>query len=72
MASIKIDKSGAVVVLVCADCDGVWTACAWTSEEAHDRAVAHEQRTHPDTHEAEKAREQWQRRHRRREAATRR
>lgn len=71
MARIKIDSSASSVVLLCESCDGCWRAFAWDKADAHDRAVAHEQRTHPGTDEAQRAREEWQRRARRR-AATRR
>lgn len=59
MAKIKIDCSDASVVLVCLTCAGAWRAFAWTRAEAYDRAVAHEQRTHPGTNEAQDARAQW-------------
>ncbi|MBL5972438.1 MAG: hypothetical protein D3X82_01310 [Candidatus Leucobacter sulfamidivorax] len=62
MAHIKIDCSDSSVVLVCQTCGGAWRAFAWDRADAHDRAVAHEQRTHPGTEEAQAAREQWRRR----------
>ncbi len=68
MANIKIDGSATLVVLVCESCDGAWRACAWAVGEAHDRAVAHEKRTHPGEHDAYQAREQWRRRERRAQA----
>lgn len=65
MARINIDSSTSLVVLVCEGCGGTWRACAWDISEAHDRAIAHEQRTHPGEHDAYQAREQWRRRARR-------
>ncbi|CAG7618384.1 hypothetical protein ACFPZL_01125 [Leucobacter soli] len=52
MANIKIDASDSLVVLVCESCAGTWRACAWSRDEAHDRAVAHEQRCHPGENDA--------------------
>lgn len=55
MAQIKIDASDALVVLVCESCGGTWRACAWSKEEAHERAVAHERRAHTGENHAYKA-----------------
>lgn len=69
MARINIDSSASLVVLVCEGCGGAWRACAWSVEEAHERAVAHEKRTHPGEVHAYHARYEWQRRARRRARA---
>lgn len=71
MARIKIDKSTVLTVLVCESCGGTWRACAWSKDDAHDRAVAHEQRTHPGEEHALNARGLHRRRAAKR-AATRR
>lgn len=62
MAQIKIDASDALVVLVCESCGDAWRGCAWSKDEAHDRAVAHEQRTHPGEEHASEARKKWRQR----------
>lgn len=56
MAHIKIDCSDSSVVLVCHSCGGAWRAFAWDRADAHDRAVAHEQRSHPGESHAYQAR----------------
>ena len=66
MARMTIDQSTTLVVVVCHSCAGHWRACAWTTAEAYDSAVRHELRTHPGEEHARAAREQWQRRQRRR------
>lgn len=63
MARIKIDISCSSVILLCQDCQ-VWHAFADTVADAHERAVAHENRTHPGTGHAAHARREWQRRQR--------
>lgn len=56
MAHIKIDRSDSSVVLVCLSCEGAWCGFAWDLADAHNRAVAHEQRTHPGEDDALQAR----------------
>lgn len=67
MARIKIDVSDSSVIMHCERCR-CWFAFADDQADAHDRAVAHEQRVHPGETHAERAREQFRRRATRRAA----
>lgn len=44
---IEFDQSDREVLLVCHECGGAWRAFAWDMADAEQRAVAHEERTHP-------------------------
>ncbi len=68
MAQIKLDASCTGVVMHCRTC-GVWFAFAFDLTEAHDRAVAHENRTHTGEEQAAHARREWRRRTRAKELA---
>jgi hypothetical protein len=58
----KIDRSTSGILIVCDECP-YWYAFALTMPAAHDSAVAHEERVHPESRLAEDRRWRWRSRH---------
>lgn len=60
--AVKLDRSDRTIVVYCTDCRG-FAEVVTRDERAHDVAVEHEKRAHPEASQAAGAREVWRARH---------
>lgn len=72
--AIKLDISQTLVIAYCEDCGKVggafvWSSARFSTEDAHDSAVAHEETAHPGARQAHLARDNFHSRRRTRHAA---